>query len=269
MASLKCSVRDLADELSSLKATIVSLQANANASSVSASCNHAPLPVSASTESAEDLNSQPAVSVSASVPVISNSVLKHDPHHTSDKRYNIVLFGVEECSVGTSRHEHLESDIDNVIEVVFSIDNSIQKHSIKDCFRLGKFNQTSDRATILVKFVRTADVSRIMSKKASLKLPLFVKPNLYPEERLKEVTLLKERWNLIQSGTERKLIKIRNNSILVSGKVYGRLVGSAFQLSSPSDLASITTLPSNRSLSPDPNSDCIEDVMRFSVEHSD
>ena len=116
------------------------------------------------------------MSVSASVPVISNSVLKCDPHHTSDKKYNIVLFGVEECSVGTSRHECMESDTDNVIKVVSSIDNSIQKHSIKDCFRLGKLNRTSDRARpILVKFVRTADVSRIMSKKASLKLPFFVK----------------------------------------------------------------------------------------------
>ena len=49
----------------------------------------------------------------ASVPVISNSVMKRDPHHTSDKRYNIVLFGVEECSVGTSRHGQMELDIDN------------------------------------------------------------------------------------------------------------------------------------------------------------
>ena len=68
--------------------------------------------------------------------------------------------------MGTFRNECLESDIVNVIEVVSSIDNSIQKHSIKDCFRLGKFNRTSDRARpILVKFVRTADVSRIMCKK--------------------------------------------------------------------------------------------------------
>ena len=74
---------------------------------------------------------------------------------------------------------------------------------------------------------------------------------------------------MIQSGTERKLIKIRNNSILVSGKVYGRLVGSAFQLSSPSDQASITTLPSNRSLLPNPNSVGIEHALRSSVEHSD
>ena len=127
------------------------------------------------------------MSVSASVPVISNLVLKSDPHHTSDKKYNIILFGVEESSVGTSRHEQMESDIDNVIEVVSSIDDSIQKHSIKDCFRLGKFNRTSDRARpILVRFVQTADVSRIMSKKALLKLPFFLKPDLSPEERLKE-----------------------------------------------------------------------------------
>ena len=96
-----------------------------------------------------------------------------------------------------------------------------------------------------------------------------MKPDLSPEERLREATFLKERWNLIQSGTERKLIKIRNNSILVSGKVYGRLVGSAFQLSSSSDQALIATLPSNRLLSPDSNYDGIEDAMRSSVEHSD
>ena len=103
------------------------------------------------------------MSVSASVPVISNSVLKHVPLHTSDKRYNILLFGVEECSVGTSRHERMESDIDNVIEVVSSIDNSIQKHSIKDCFRLGKFNRTSD----LVKFL----FELLMSPGSCLKKP--------------------------------------------------------------------------------------------------
>ena len=84
LASLICSISDLGDELFSLKATIVSLQTNANATLVSASCNHAPSPVSASTESAEGLNSQCTLSVSARVPVFST-------HHTSDKRYNIVF----------------------------------------------------------------------------------------------------------------------------------------------------------------------------------
>ena len=227
LASLKCSVRDLADKLSSLKATIVNLQANANASSVSASCNHAPLPVSASTESAEDLNSQLVVSVSASVLVISNSVMKRDPHHTSDKitkSYFLVLRNVLWVLLDISTW----SQILIMSSKLFLADNSIQKHSNKDCFRLGNFNPTSDCArTVLVKFVRTADVSRIMSKKISLKLPFFVNPDLSPEKMLREATLLKERWNLIQSGTERKLIKIRNDSILVSCKVYGRLVGSA------------------------------------------
>ena len=85
-----------------------------------------------------------------------------------------------------------------------------------------------------MKFVRTADVSRILSKKVSLSHHFSVKPDLSPEERLWEAALLKERWNLIQGGTDRKLIKIRNNLILVSGKVHGRVVNSVFQISAPS-----------------------------------
>ena len=124
---------------------------------------------------------------------------KHDQHHhSSDRKYNIVLFGIDECSVGTSRHERLESDFNNVTEVVSGIDESIKKHSIKDCFRLGKFNRASRRPRpILVKFVRTADVSSILYKKVSLSHPFSIKPDLSPEERLREAALLKERWNLI------------------------------------------------------------------------
>ena len=135
--------------------------------------------------------------------------------------------------------------------------DSIQKHSIKDCFRLGKFNRASRRPRpILVKFVRTADVSRILSKKASLSHRFSIKPDLSPEERLWEAALLKERWNLIQGGMDRKLIKIRNNSILVSGKVHGRVVNSVFQISAPSTQSQTITshLPTSRSASPSPKS---------------
>ena len=106
------------------------------------------------------------------------------------------------------------------------------------------------------KFVRTADVSRILSKKASLSHRISIKPDLSPEERLWEAALLKERWNLIQGGTDRKLIKIRNNSILVSGKVHGRVVNSVFQISAPSTQSQTITshLPTNRLASPSPKS---------------
>ena len=38
--------------------------------------------------------------------------------------------------------------------------------------------------------------------------------------------LLKERWSLIQKGTERKRIKLRNFSILVDNQIHCKVEGS-------------------------------------------
>ena len=43
------------------------------------------------------------------------------------------------------------------------------------------------------------------------------------DERASEAAFLKERWNLIQEGTERKSIKLRNNEIYINNKLHGRL----------------------------------------------
>ena len=64
--------------------------------------------------------------------------------------------------------------------------------------------------------------------------PFFVKPDLSPEERLRDSILLKERWKLIEAGTMRNEIKIRKNCLYVKGTLYGKLINSNFQLSTPS-----------------------------------
>ena len=46
------------------------------------------------------------------------------------------------------------------------------------------------------------------------------------EERLREQLLLKERWGLITSGTDRKHIKIRGNKLLVNNQIYGEVINS-------------------------------------------
>ena len=43
------------------------------------------------------------------------------------------------------------------------------------------------------------------------------------DERASEAAFLKERWNLIQEGTDRKSIKLRNNEIYINNKLHGRL----------------------------------------------
>ena len=44
-----------------------------------------------------------------------------------------------------------------------------------------------------------------------------------PEERSIEAEFLKQRWSLIQSGIDRKFIKIKKASIYVSNKLYGSI----------------------------------------------
>ena len=48
------------------------------------------------------------------------------------------------------------------------------------------------------------------------------------EERDNESILLGERWNLIQSGTDRKFIKIRNKQIFVNNQLHGSILDSKF-----------------------------------------
>ena len=48
------------------------------------------------------------------------------------------------------------------------------------------------------------------------------------EERQTESLLLKERWTLIQSGIERKAIRIRSNKIFILNKLHGQIINSSF-----------------------------------------
>ena len=98
-----------------------------------------------------------------------------------------------------------------------------------DCYRLGKYKAQQPRPRpILVKLRRTLDVNTILANKGSLSSPLIIKPDLSQEERAREAVLLKERWSLLQQGYERKMIKIRNNSIFVNNQLFGQYKNSAF-----------------------------------------
>ena len=141
----------------------------------------------------------------------------------SDNKFITVLYGVNECPPGSPRSTRIESDTTSVVAVFSALDSTIQAHSIKECYRLGRFdpkrNNTKPRP-ILVHFVRMADVSSVLAKRGSLKKPYFIKPFMSTEQRKIESILLKERWNLIQLGISRTQIRIRNSNIYMSIKNY-------------------------------------------------
>ena len=136
-------------------------------------------------------------------------ITHHPQRNHPDCKFNIVLYGVDECPQGTPRAGRFESDLGCAVAVLSTIDSTIQPQSIIDCYRLGKFLlQKSRPRPILIKLIRISDVSKILLKKGSLPQPYLIKPDMSLEERLIESALLKERWHLIQSGVARNSIKI-------------------------------------------------------------
>ena len=159
---------------------------------------------------------------------ITNKVNKVEEQAQGDRKYNIVIYGIKECSKGTPRNERLSHDLDQVTSVITKGEISINPLSIRDILRLGKYHDQSTKpCPILVKLNRTIDVSLLLSQAKSLPKDLRIKPDMSKEERLIESLLLKERWSLIQSGIECKAIKIRSNKIFVRNKLHGQIINSS------------------------------------------
>ena len=118
-----------------------------------------------------------------------------------NKKFNVVIYGITECPSGTVRSERLTQDLAKVVAALSESGTPIEPNAIKDCFRLGKFKpQNPKPRPFLVKLIRVADVRKILSNRGQCRHPIFIKHDISPEERHRESILLKERWNLIQTG---------------------------------------------------------------------
>ena len=59
-----------------------------------------------------------------------------------------------------------------------------------------------------------------------------IKADLSKEARVRQSVLLKERWSLMQSGVEKKDIKITESKLIVRGRLHGHADGPTFILAS-------------------------------------
>ena len=150
-----------------------------------------------------------------------------NPSLSLDKKFNVVVYGIPESPPNTDRQSRQKHDVEQVLKPLSDIDDDIKSSAFRDIYRLGKFrdNRTKPRP-LLVKFLRSIDASNLLRNKTKLKPGIFLKSDLSTEERAKESLLLKERWSLIQKGTERKRIKLRNFSILVDNQIHCKVEGS-------------------------------------------
>ena len=130
--------------------------------------------------------------------------------------------------------ERIKSDVNNVTTVLNDLDDSIQFHAIRDTIiRLGKYNPSGHPRLLLMTLNRSSDVNIILSKRAQVKAPFVIKPDLSRDARITESHLLKVRWSLIQAKTPKVDIKIRGNKIYVKGQLHGQADISGFTLNEP------------------------------------
>jgi len=164
--------------------------------------------------------SQPAHT--SNVPTASNIPSSAYPSTTNNERkFNIVVYGVAENPQNTNRKQRMKNDMEKVMEALSETDIDIEPSDIKDLYRLGKYDQNSERPRpLLVKFLRSNTAVDILSSKSKLEAPIYIKPDLSPQERQRERLLLKERRCLIEKGSERRYIKIRNDSLYLNNKLH-------------------------------------------------
>jgi len=105
----------------------------------------------------------------------------------ADQKFNSVMYRVKESPPNTNRSARLDHDLTNITQAFSETEVPLERNSIKDCHRLGKFNEKANKPRpILVTFLRSGDASLALSRISSLKGPVRIKPDLSPEEARKQ-----------------------------------------------------------------------------------
>ena len=80
----------------------------------------------------------------------------------SARKFNVVLFGIKECSKGTKKMERNILDLNNATDILMDLDNSVHSHSIRDTIRFGKYKLSGRPRSMLVTLNRSSKVNSIL-----------------------------------------------------------------------------------------------------------
>ena len=224
-------IQELKSTIESLHKDILELKTQCNDNTVIDLPNSVPESQDGISQATSGVSTEPTTTRSATVQETATTASKNTDSKThDDRKFNVVIYGINECDKGTNRSERLSHDLHNVTTIVCEGDNSVNPLSIRDLLRLGKYREQANKPRpILVRLNRTVDVSILLSKAAkSLPKGIKIKPDMTREERHIESLLLKERWSLMQSGRDRRAIKIRSNKIFVNNRLHGQVVNSSY-----------------------------------------
>ena len=172
----------------------------------------------------------------------------------SDRKFNLVIKGIKESPAGTTRSVRSKHDFGEAFSVLSKLDGDIHQVSVRECFRLGRFKEHSRYPRpILVKLACSMDVHSILSQRSSLPKGVVIKPDMSADEQKSESLLLKERYRLIQSGTDKRDIKLRLPILYLRGEKYAEMVNSTLVKIACSN-SKVNSVNSSDSSDPTPSS---------------
>ncbi len=223
--SQKYEITSLKNEIASLKSVLTTFQENTVSPPVLTTRN---VPVS----STEDSSMSYVAALQSSIASVSKEL--HTANNKSEKKFNIIAYGFEECPDGTRKDKRIAKDHENTVGLLQVVDSSLNKHSIRDCFRLGKYvkNKRKPRP-LLIKLTCVQSVTSVLANSNKLSSSqeyreISIKRDMTKIERDDERLLLEERYQLIKSGTPRTDIKIKGKRLFLKNKEVGSVINRAF-----------------------------------------
>ena len=219
-----CLQREMLSAVTSLKAKVGELQLElAKFKSVCSNDVCAPQQGMSHLQSYSPSCPPPLPSSGSHTPDFLTSGVVNSSSRNQDRKFNVIVKGLAENKPGTSRSVCQKLDLDKLSSALSSSTFSFDSSSVKDFYRLGKFQPDRRHPRpILIRFIRSVDASNLLLRRFSL-TSVFLQPDRSKEERSKHAVLMKERWELICSGTPRSVIKVRGSSIYVRDVLHGKL----------------------------------------------
>ena len=98
--------------------------------------------------------------------------------NTVNKKFNVVMYCLNECPKGSPIYEHISKDTNLVCKAVKSICPNMSDYDISDCSRIGKYSEQRTRPLIL-KFAGSCDVATVLSNRHKNLISKSYFPNVY------------------------------------------------------------------------------------------
>jgi len=159
--------------------------------------------------------------ISPTPPVTNDAATSYNVNNTDCMvKYRVRLSGLPEPSNDLKFMDRQKEEQASILNIMKFI--NMENVPISDCFRIGKYKEENKlpRRT-LITFSSVWDRRKVVSNAYLLKnynLQVYISPELTVADKAVEKTLMQKRWELIQSGTDKKLLKIKNLKLYKNGE---------------------------------------------------